>query len=66
MDENSTYELSRDEIAALLEEGARRRLGISALEMVQMYRADTLDDPGAVRDLLALSRLLADNDPLHA
>ncbi len=56
--------LSRDEILARLEDGARSRTGLSAREMVQRYLAGQLDDPGRVADLLALARLLPENDPL--
>ena len=57
-------ELSRDEIVARIEDGARSRIGLSAGEMVRRYLAAQLDDPGQVADLLALARLLPENDPL--
>ena len=56
--------LNRDEILARLEDGARGRAGLSAREMVQRYLAGQLDDPGRIADLLALARLLPENDPL--
>jgi hypothetical protein len=49
---------------ARLEEGARSRAGLSAKEMVKRYLAGRLDDPGRVADLLALARLLPEDDPL--
>ncbi len=57
-------ELTRDEIAARLEHGARKRLGMSADEMVRAYREGRLSDPGAVADLLALAHLLEETDSL--
>ncbi len=57
-------ELSREEILARIEEGARSRIGLSARDMVQRYLAGRLDDPGQVADLLALARLLPEDDPL--
>ena len=59
-------ELSRDEIVARIEDGARSRTGLSAGEMVRRYLAAQLDDPGQVADLLALARLLPENDPLSS
>jgi hypothetical protein len=61
---NDTVEMSRDEVVSLLEEGARRRRGMTASQLIRAYRTRQLDDPGSVADLLALSYLLRDEDPL--
>jgi hypothetical protein len=57
-------ELGRDEIAREIEAGAQERLGMSAGQLVDAYRKGTLEDPSDVADLLVLSDLLADDDPL--
>lgn len=62
----STIELTRDEIVARLEKGAKARRGVSARELVLTYRKGCLEDPGEVADLLALASLLPDEDPLFA
>lgn len=64
--EADVLELTREEIIARIEEGARRRLGMSAGDLVRKYRRGQLDEPGAVADLLALANLLPDTDPLFA
>ncbi len=56
--------LTREQILERLEQGARRRRGMSARELLQAYNQGRLEDPGAVADLLALANLLAENDPL--
>ena len=62
-----TLEMSRDEIVALLEEQAHRRLGISAEEMLRRYRRGLLrDDCGKIADLVILASLLKKDDPLLA
>jgi hypothetical protein len=65
-DDGAVIELNRDEIVQRIEQGARRRLRMSASELVQAYRSGRLKDPGAVADLLALASLLAESDPLFA
>lgn len=57
-------ELSRDEIVARLDAEARRRLHMSAEDLVHAYRTCELPDPGRVADLLALASLLEPTDPL--
>ena len=57
-------ELTREEIVARMERGAKHRLHMSAEEMVSAYRAGRLGDPGRVADLLALGSLLPQDDPL--
>ncbi len=57
-------ELTREEILKRLEDGARRRLGMSAGDMLRAYRAGALADPGRVADLLGLADLLRDDDPI--
>jgi hypothetical protein len=56
-------ELSREEIVERLEESARR-YGMSAGQLVRKYLDGTLEDPGAVADVLALASLLDDEDEL--
>ena len=63
-DSTSTLELTREEITALLDREAQRRLGIPGAELVRRYRAGLLKDCGNVADLLALASLLAEDDPL--
>jgi len=60
----TTVELTRDEIVARLNAGARRRLDMTAEEMVARYTTGDLPDPGRVADLLALASLLRRDDPL--
>ena len=57
-------ELSRDEIVIRLGAEARRRLHMSAEELVRAYKTCQLTDPGRVADLLALASLLEPTDPL--
>ena len=64
--ERTVLELTRGEILERVEVGARRRRGLSASEMLQRYRAGTLDEPCDVADLLALADLLPENDPVFA
>ena len=66
MRNSEVLELTREEIIARIEEGAWQRLRMSARDLVRKYRSGQLDEPGAVADLLALSNLLPDNDPLFA
>jgi hypothetical protein len=58
--------LSREEIVARLEAGARERLGCDGAEMIARWRAGELTDAGEVADLLVLADLLGENDPLFA
>ena len=58
--------LSRDEIVERIDREARRRLRISAKELLRRYRAGELDDPGYVADLIMLAELLPDDDALFA
>jgi hypothetical protein len=57
-------ELTRNEIVTQISEGARLRLGMTAEAMLRAYAAGQLEDPGRVADLLALARLLPDDDDL--
>jgi hypothetical protein len=66
VDNTATLELTRSEIATLLDREARRRLGVSGEELVRRYKAGLLDDCGKVADLLALANLLDKDDPLFA
>lgn len=66
MDRPTSLKLSRDEIVAKIDTGARRRLKMSAEELLSDYRAGRLSDPGTVADLIALANLLREDDPLFA
>jgi hypothetical protein len=57
-------DLTRDQIAEILESEARRRLSMSATEMVRHYRSGELPDVGGISDLLMLASLLSDDDEL--
>jgi hypothetical protein len=47
-----------------LEKEARRRLGLSAREMIVRYRRGKLKDVGRVADLIVWSDALPENDPI--
>ncbi len=64
--EVTTVELTRDEIIRRLDAGARRRRGLSAYDLITLFRSGKLDEPCEVTDLLALADLLPDTDPLFA
>ena len=53
-------------MAQQLDREARRRRAISGDELVRRYRAGLLKARGQVADLLALTSLLAEDDPLFA
>jgi len=57
---DSEIELSREEILALIDQGARRRLGISGDALLENYRRGQLRNLGEVADLLVLAALLED------
>lgn len=65
MNGKTIIDISRDDIICRLEEGAKRRLGVSAMEMLRRYREDDLEDPGLVVDLIMLSKVLEKSDPYH-
>jgi len=58
--------LSRDQILASLEAGAKARCGMSARVMLRRYHKGRLADPSRITDLIALSNLLRKNDPFLA
>ena len=64
--DRAVLELTRDDILQRLEAGAQRRRGLSAHELLRLYRTGKLEEPCGVADLLALADLLPDNDPLLA
>jgi hypothetical protein len=53
-------ELRREEILRLIDQGSRRRLGISGEVLLERYRRGQLRDLGEVADLLVLATLLED------
>jgi hypothetical protein len=63
---NDRLELTREEIVGIIDAQAQRRCGMTARTLLRCYRQGTLEDPGCVADLLVLSDLLPDNDPLFA
>lgn len=62
----NVVELTREDILKRLEDGAQRRRGLSARELVFRYRRGVLDEPCEVADLLALADLLREDDALFA
>ena len=62
--ENRILTFTRDEAEQGIERGARRRLKMSARELVDAYRSGRPEDLGAVADLLALASLLTERDSL--
>ncbi len=64
--DTTVVELTRGELLCRLEAGAQRRRGLSARDLLRLYRAGTLEEPCEVADLLALADLLPDDDPLFA
>ena len=56
--------LSRDEIIALIENGSRRRLNLSAYDFVAQYQKGRLEDPAEVADLVVFLDLLTEDDPI--
>ena len=63
---NDTVEMTREEMIAEIDRGARKALGLSAAELARAYRERTLDSPGRVAELIAILNLLPDDDPLFA
>lgn len=62
MGKSVEIELARDEIIRLINEGSTERRGMSANDLLNLYRKGKLDEPGEVADLLALADLLPDDD----
>lgn len=61
-----TLELTRDMIIDEMERVAKSRLDMPAYEVVHLYQAGELEEPGVVGDLLVLADLLAPDDPYLA
>ena len=55
---------SREAIAQQLDREPRRRRALAGEDLVRRYRAGLLQDHGHVSDWLALTSLLAEDDPL--
>ena len=53
-------------MAQQLDREARRRRALAGEDLVRRYRAGLLKDHGHVADLLALTGLLAEDNPLFA
>ncbi len=58
--------LTREQIIAILEREAMKRLRLSARELIRRYARGELEDPGRVSDLVILSHLLPEDDELFA
>jgi|RifCSP16_1_1023843.scaffolds.fasta_scaffold292731_1 hypothetical protein len=58
--------LTREQIIAIIEREAQKRLGLSARDLFRRYARGELDDPGRVSDLVILSHLLPEDDELFA
>ena len=58
--------LTREQIIAIIEREAQKRLGLSARDLFRRYASGELADPGRVSDLVILSRLLPEDDELFA
>ena len=61
---DESLQLSRDQIVAKIEQGARKRRNMTARELLRAYCAGELPEPGQVADLLVLADLLPTDDPL--
>lgn len=57
---DNDVELSPEEILALIDQGAQRRLGISGKDLLERFHRGQLQDLGEVADLLVLATLLED------
>lgn len=55
---DAEVELTPAYIRQLIDDEAKRRLGISGDELLSLYESGKLDDPGRVADLLTLAELL--------
>lgn len=58
--------LSRQEIISCLEAESRRRLNMSARQLLKNVRQGRIPDLGRIADLISLSKLLRKNDPIFA
>jgi hypothetical protein len=58
--------LTREQIIAIIEREAQKRLGLSARELFRRYSKGMLEDPGAVSDLIVVADLLPEDDELFA
>lgn len=57
-------ELTRDQIVARIERGAKQRLNLGVEDFIARYRDGRIEDSAAVADLVALAALLRDDDKL--
>ena len=60
-----TYDLTRDEIVALIHEKAAR-LSVDPVQIIAAHRRGELDQWAMYADILALAELLEDDDALFA
>jgi len=56
--------MPRSRVVRHIDSEARKRLGMSAREMLRQYRSGKLRDVGRVADLIVWSDALADDDPI--
>lgn len=66
MGEEYILDLTREQIISMMEQIARTRRGVSAKELLDLYRAGKLEDAGEVADFIALSDLLPEDDEIKA
>lgn len=59
-------ELTRDEIARIMEDESRDRYGISAEKLIKKYLDGDVDECGGAADILSLASLLDAGDPLSS
>jgi len=57
---------TREQIIAIIEREAQKRLGLSARELFRRYSKGLLEDPGEVSDLIVVADLLPEDDELFA
>lgn len=58
-------EVTQEEIVERIDSGSRKRLQMSAEEMVSAFREGRLEEPFSVIDLLSLAGMLDTDHPLY-
>jgi len=65
MNRSVDIELTQEEIVERIESESRKRLQMSAEQMVSAFREGRLEEPGSVIDLLSLAGMLDTDHPLY-
>lgn len=65
MNRQFDIELTQEEIVERIESESRKRLQMSAEQMVSTFREGRLEEPGSVIDLLSLAGMLDTDHPLY-